>query len=96
MAYGGPQARGLIKATTAGLGHSNNKEGSAPVTYITAPQGRMLKPVSEVRDQTCKLMVPNRICFHCATTGTPGTLYLDIRKITRLEFPSQHSGNKSD
>ena len=61
VAYGGPQARGVIKATTASLGHSNSNEGSTSVTYITALQGRTLKPVSEVRDQTCKLMVPSQI-----------------------------------
>ena len=28
-------------------------------------------PQSKAGDQTCNLMVPSQICFHCATTGTP-------------------------
>ena len=34
-------------------------------------QHKILNPLSEARDQTCNLMVPGRICFHCATKGTP-------------------------
>ena len=28
-------------------------------------QHQILYPLSEARDQTCNLMVPSRICFHC-------------------------------
>ena len=31
----------------------------------------ILNPLSEARDWIRNLMVPSRICFHCATTGTP-------------------------
>ena len=31
----------------------------------------ILNPLSEARDLIRKLMVPSRICFCCATTGTP-------------------------
>ena len=33
-------------------------------------QLQILNPLREARDQTHNLMVPNRIHFHCATTGT--------------------------
>jgi len=37
MAYGGSQARGLIRATAAGLCHSHSNAGSEPsATYATA------------------------------------------------------------
>ena len=34
-------------------------------------QRRILNPMSKARDRTCHLMVPSRVCFHCAMTGTP-------------------------
>ena len=34
-------------------------------------QRRILDPLSEARGQTRSLMVPSRIRFHCAMTGTP-------------------------
>ena len=34
---------------------------------------RILNPIIEARDQTRNLMVPSRIRFHWATTGTPET-----------------------
>ena len=58
VAYGVTQARGIIRATTAGLHHSSR-------------QRQILNPLSEARDQTPKLMVPSQICFCCATMGTP-------------------------
>ena len=30
----------------------------------------ILNPLSEARDQTCNLMVPSWICFHCTMMGT--------------------------
>ena len=35
-----------------------------------------LNPLNKARDGTRNLMVPNRIGFHCATTGTPRWLFL--------------------
>ena len=54
-AYGGSQARGCIGATAASLHHSSQ-------------QRRLFNPLSEVRDRTYNLMVPNQICFCCSTT----------------------------
>ena len=34
-------------------------------------QCQIFNPLSEARDRTHNLMVPSRIHFHCATTGTP-------------------------
>ena len=38
-------------------------------------QRQILNPLSEARDQTRNLMVPSRICFCCATTGTLKTIH---------------------
>ena len=37
----------------------------------SSQQCRVLHPLSEARDRTHDLMVTSRICFPCATTGTP-------------------------
>ena len=39
--------------------------------YHSSQQCWMLNPRSEARDRTRNLMVPSRICFRRATTGTP-------------------------
>jgi len=39
--------------------------------HHSSQQCQILNPLSKARDRTCNLMVPSRICFHCATTGTP-------------------------
>ena len=70
-AYGGSQARGLIGAVSAGLPHSHSNAGSNPCLQPTPQQHQILNPLSEARDRTCNLVVPSRIRFHCATTGTP-------------------------
>ena len=36
----------------------------------------ILNPLSKARDQTCNLMVPSQISFHCAMMGTPLTALL--------------------
>ena len=72
VAYGGPQARGRIRATAAGPPHSHsNAESKLPATYTTAhDQRRILNPLSEARDGTCVLMDASQIRFHWATMGT--------------------------
>ena len=47
--------------------------------YYSSWQCRILDPLSEARDRTCIFMVPSRIRFHCATTGSP-SVYLLIWK----------------
>ena len=58
MAYGGSQARGLIRAVAASL-HHNSQQCWIP------------NPLSETRDQTHNLIVPSQIHFRCTMTGTP-------------------------
>ena len=65
MAYRGSQARGLIGATAAGLHHSSW-------------QRRILNPLSKARAQTHNLVVPSRIRFCRAMTGTPDFPFLSI------------------
>ena len=65
MAYGGSQARGRTGAVAAGICHSSQ-------------QRQILNPLSKVRDQTCNLMVPSWIHFHCATMGTLSALFLTV------------------
>ena len=43
--------------------------------YHSSRQHHILNLLSEARDRTRNLMVPRRIRFHCATTGTPITYY---------------------
>ena len=38
--------------------------------HHSSRQCRILNPPSEARDQTCNLMVPRWILFHCTMTGT--------------------------
>ena len=37
-------------------------------------QLRILNPLSKARNQTCNLMVPSQIRYHCTMTGTPSVL----------------------
>ena len=43
--------------------------------HYSSQQRWILNPLSEARDQTCNLMVPSRIRFCCAITGTPQNYY---------------------
>ena len=38
--------------------------------HHSSRQHQILNPLSEARDRTCNLMVPNQIHFRCAMTGT--------------------------
>ena len=55
--------------TTPDLSHVGDLQHSSR-------QHQILNPLSEARDQTLNLMVPSRIRFHCATTGTPSPRFL--------------------
>ena len=66
-------------------------------------QRRILNPLSETRNQTHNLMVPNWICFCCAMMGTPRQQYLpeyiscakycaicnDLRQTVLMELTTQ-------
>ena len=51
-------------------------------------QHQILNPLSEARDHTQNLMVPSRICFHCATMGTARIGFLSALEI--LFFTPAH------
>ena len=63
-ACGGSQARGLIRATVAGLHHSHSIVGSElclwPTPQLTATC-QILNPLNEARYRTRNLMVPSQI-----------------------------------
>ena len=78
-AYGGSQARSLIRAVAASLRQSHSNDGSKLHLRPTPHSSRqrwILNPWSEARDETRNLRVPSQIRFHCATMGTP-TIILD-------------------
>ena len=47
--------------------------------YYSSRQCRILNVLSGARDQTLNLMVPSRIHFRCAMTGTPSLVILNKR-----------------
>ena len=59
-AYGGPQARGLIRAAAAGLHHSHSNTGSEPRLQPTR-QRWILNPLSEARERTRGLMETSQV-----------------------------------
>ena len=71
VAYGGSQARDLIGAPAAGLRHSNARSRHVCDLHHSWPQHWIFNPLREARDRICNLMVPSRIRFCCASTGSP-------------------------
>ena len=76
-AYGSSQARGRIGAAAAGYTTATATQDLSLICDLhhSSWQCCILIPLSEARDRTHILVVPSRIHFHCATTGTP---HLDI------------------
>ena len=75
-AYGGSQARSLIRAVATGLCQSHSNSGSNHVCDLhhSSRQRQILNPLSKARDQTRNLMVPSLLVGfvnHWATIGTP-------------------------
>ena len=96
-AYGGSQARGRIRATTAGLHHSHSNVGSKPHLWPIpqvhrSQQCQMLNPLSEARGRTGNLMIPSQIHFHWATTGTPMIFFFSFLFVL-YKFIYQREGN---
>ena len=75
-AYGGSQARDLIRAVAAGLRHSHarSKPRLQPTPQLMATPD--VNPLSKARDRTLNLMVPSRVRFRCAMMGTPRHIIL--------------------
>ena len=73
-AYGGPQARGQIRATAASLCHSHSNARSEPHLdhlHHRSWQRWILNPLSKARSQTGILMGTRWVCYRWATMGTP-------------------------
>ena len=72
-AYGGSQARGLIRCTAAGLLTATAMPDLSLIRDLhhSSQQRRILDPLSEARDRTRNPMVPSQICFCCTMMGTP-------------------------
>ena len=73
MAFGISQVRGQIDALAAGLHHGQATPDLSRSfdLHHSSRQCRILNPLNKARDQTHNLRVPSRICFRCATMGTP-------------------------
>ena len=59
-AYGGSQARGLIRAVAASLHHSHSHARSEPTPQLMAML--ILNPLIKARDRTCILMDASQLC----------------------------------
>ena len=59
--------------------------------HHSSRQRQILNPLSEDRDRTHNLMVPNWICFHCTKTGTPDSVILSLRaREAEMRYPSSN------
>ena len=56
--------------------------------HHSSGRGRILNPVSKARDRTYILMDSSRVCFHCATTGTPHLFKLSSRPAPSIQWSS--------
>ena len=72
-AHGSFHTRGHIRATAVSLHYSHSNAGFKtclwPIPQLSSCQ--IPDPLSKVRVWICILMDTSRICFHCATMGTP-------------------------
>ena len=96
MAYGGSQARGLIRAVATRATATGDPSCICDLHHSSRQQ-RILNPLSEARDQTCNLMVPSRIHFRCAITGTPclACLLAPISPLLTYQTPTYLSRHHS-
>ena len=70
-AHGGSQARGWIGTTAYTMATATWDLSCVCDLYHSSRQCQILNPMSEARDRTRNLMIPNQIHFHCTMTGTP-------------------------
>ena len=77
LAYGGSQARGLIRATAAAYARATAMPDLSHVCDLhhSSQQCQIINPLSEARNQTHNLIFPSQICFRCATTGIPNLFF---------------------
>ena len=74
MAHGGSQTGDLIGAVATATAMPDLSRDCD--LHHSSWQCRILNPLGEVRDQTYNLVVPSRICSHCAMTETPTSFFL--------------------
>ena len=55
--------------------------------YHSSLQRQILNPLSEVRDRTCILMDASPVCYHWATSRTPGLFFLPRAPVCRNSQP---------
>ena len=95
-AYGGSQARGLVRAVADGLCQSHCNASSEPHLHLhhSSQQRQILNPLSKARDQTHNLMIPSSDSFRFTTMGTPRILnYVKILCGTVITFRIFTSNN---
>ena len=99
-AYGGSQARGLIRAVATGLRQSHSNAGSEPICNLhhSSRQHRILNPLSKARDWTLVLMdsLPlshkwksMAFLFFSGINSTAPTAEQDLRHICSLHHSSR-------
>ena len=93
-AYGGSQAKSQTGATAASLCHSHRIQDLSCVCDLhhSSLQHLILNQLREAKDQTCNLMVTNRIHFRCATMGTP--IFLPTYVLMKILFSRKISSTK--
>ena len=74
--YGGSQARGPVGATALAYITAAATSDLSHVFHLHHSSQQILNPLSEASDRTRNLMVPSRIRFCCAITGTPESALL--------------------
>ena len=77
VAYGGSQARGLIRALLLAYARATATRDLSRVCDLhhSSRQCRILNPLSEAGDRTRNLSVPSWSRFRCAMTGTPASQF---------------------
>ena len=80
MAYGGSQARGLIRAVPTSVYHSHSNVGSKLCLQPTLQLTAMLDPypLSEARDQTLNLIAPSQIRYPLSHDGNSHICFLSV------------------
>ena len=72
VAYGGSQAKGLIRAVAASL-HQNHSNARSETSLKTTPELMAMpdpQPTEQGQGSNRNLMVPSSIRFRCAKMGT--------------------------
>ena len=94
VVYGGCQARGLIGATVPACATATPDLNRIFDLHYSSPQGRILNPLSEARDQTLNLMVLVRFVSAVPQRELPGLMYFNLIYIPLLNLLHQNGGRE--